>query len=132
MHRNIKSFASHICSFYYCFIFSIVKVASASLPWQGIFLQARRFNATGTVGYWDEPVEASNTRLMRCDDEADTITHRNIAPKSSLEFIWNPPKRNEGPIIFTCDVNFLKVCFLVTQKSFMTILMPKLLSNHLI
>ena len=86
-------------------------MASASLPWQGIFLQARRFNATGTVGHWDEPVKSSNTRLMRSDNEADTITHRNIAPKSSLEFLWNPPKRNEGPIIFTCDeIFFFKLC----------------------
>ena len=38
---------------------------------------------------------------MRCDDEDDTITHRNIAPKSALEFTWNPPKRSEGPIVFT-------------------------------
>lgn len=77
-------------------------MTSASLPWQGIFLQARKHNATGpAVGYWEVPDEETNTRTMKCDAEQDTITHRNAAPKSTVDFTWNPPTLNEGNIIFT-------------------------------
>ena len=68
-------------------------------------LQAQRVSGDKTpLGTWSigsAQYDQNNYKLLRCDHDDDTITHKNSGAKvQSVTFGWHPPSTQVGNITF--------------------------------
>ena len=64
---------------------------------KGLILQARVAGSTTKVGVFNTP---NFLKPIKCDNDADTVTHVNTIKKTDLTVTWTPPDKDAGDIEF--------------------------------
>ncbi|XP_076809116.1 putative defense protein 3 [Clavelina lepadiformis] len=97
---------------------SVVKVwieDSQTEGYRGILLQARTLNGDSALGRWNTP--PANTKLLKCVEADDAVTHSNTTLKTSdAVYEWLPSK-DYGSIAFVATVAETHDVFWVQLKS---------------
>ena len=66
---------------------------------KGMLLEARKVGGgTAAVGTFSEASE--NTKLIKCVNDNDAVTHANRAAKKDFKVTWTPPAGETGDIYF--------------------------------
>ncbi|CAH1777385.1 unnamed protein product [Owenia fusiformis] len=80
-----------------------VKVSEPDVVFKGFLCQATTVSSDKIIGTWFNQASGPS-KLLKCDNPNDSVTHVNSGEKTSITLTWNAPTDIVGEIQFRCTV----------------------------